>query len=74
VGGGDPASNGLVGNIARPGGNMTGFASGFASLGGKWLELLKEAVPGLTRVAHVFSATEFNAIRPRVSIPRKSSW
>jgi putative ABC transport system substrate-binding protein len=61
-----PASNGLVGNIARPGGNMTGFANGFASLGGKWLELLKEAVPGLTRVAHVLSATELNAIRPRV--------
>jgi putative ABC transport system substrate-binding protein len=48
---------------------MTGFANSFASLGGKWLELLKEAVPGLTRVAHVLSATDLNAIRPRVSIP-----
>ena len=55
VGGGDPASNGLVGNIARPGGNMTGFANYFGSLGGKWLELFKEAVPGLTRVAHLVS-------------------
>jgi putative ABC transport system substrate-binding protein len=35
VGGGDPASRGLVGNIARPGGNMTGFANDFGSLGGK---------------------------------------
>jgi putative ABC transport system substrate-binding protein len=69
VGGGDPPSSGLVGNIARPGGNMTGFANGFGSLGGKWLELLKEAVPALTRVAHVFSATELNAIRPTVPIP-----
>jgi putative ABC transport system substrate-binding protein len=45
VGGGDPASTGLVGNIARPGGNMIGFANDFGSLGGKWLELFKEAVP-----------------------------
>ena len=37
VGGGDPAASGLVGNIARPGGNMTGFANNFESLGGKWL-------------------------------------
>jgi putative ABC transport system substrate-binding protein len=56
VGGGDAASTGLVGNIARPSGNMTGFATNFASLGGKWLELFKEAVPGLTRVAVVVSA------------------
>jgi putative ABC transport system substrate-binding protein len=67
VGGGDAASNGLVGNIARPGGNMAGFAGSFGSLGGKWLELFKEAVPGLTRVAHVFSATELNA-NPRDEI------
>jgi hypothetical protein len=40
---------------------MTGFANFFGSLGGKWLELFKEAVPGLTRVAHVFSVNELNA-------------
>jgi putative ABC transport system substrate-binding protein len=67
VGGGDPASIGLVGNIARPGGNMTGFANNFGSLGGKWLELFKEAVPGLTRVAHVFSAIQASA-NPRSEI------
>jgi putative ABC transport system substrate-binding protein len=66
TGGGDPASAGLVGNIARPG-NMTGFANLFASLGGKWPELLKEAVPGLTRVAHVFGASEYTA-DPRYEI------
>ena len=60
IGAGDPASAGLVGNIARPG-NMTGFANLFGSLGGKWLELFKEAVPGLTRVEHVFSVNELNA-------------
>jgi putative ABC transport system substrate-binding protein len=67
VGGGDPASTGLVGNIARPGGNMTGFANQFGSLGGKWLELFKEAVPGLTRVALVFSAIQASA-NPRSEI------
>ena len=54
----DPAQNGLVANIARPGGNITGYAGTFVSLGGKWLELFKEAIPGLTRVAHVFSANQ----------------
>jgi putative tryptophan/tyrosine transport system substrate-binding protein len=68
VGGGDPPSNGLVGSIGRPVGNMTGFANTFRSLGSKWLELFKEAVPGLTRVAHVFLANEFNA-NPGDEIP-----
>jgi putative ABC transport system substrate-binding protein len=53
VGGGDPAVTGLVRNIARPEGNMTGFANLFESLGGRWLELFKEAVPRLTRVADI---------------------
>ena len=58
---GDPASNGLVDNIARPGGNMTGFANDFGSLGSKWLQLFKEAVPRLTRVADIFSANSLRA-------------
>jgi putative ABC transport system substrate-binding protein len=53
VGGGDPAENKLVGSVARPT-NLTGFANLFASLGGKWVELLKQAAPRLTRVASVF--------------------
>jgi putative ABC transport system substrate-binding protein len=64
----DPDATGLVGNIARPGGNMTGFALDFGSLGGKWLELFKEAVPGLTRVAHVVAAISASA-DPRSGIP-----
>jgi putative tryptophan/tyrosine transport system substrate-binding protein len=59
AGGGDPASIGLVGNIARPAGNVTGFANVFTTLGGKWLELFKEAVPRLARLADVFTANEF---------------
>jgi hypothetical protein len=41
--------------LARPGGNATGFFGLEPSLGGKWLELLKEIVPGLRRVAVIFS-------------------
>jgi putative ABC transport system substrate-binding protein len=67
VGGGDPASTSLVGNIARPSGNMTGFANLFYPVGGKWLELFKEAVPGLSRVAHVVSAITVN-YNPRSEI------
>ena len=48
---GDPAELGFVKNIAHPEGNATGFATAFASLGGKWLQLLKEAAPNVTRVA-----------------------
>ena len=52
---GDVADAGMVKNIARPEGNATGFAAGFSSLGGKWLELLKEAAPNVTRVAYLVS-------------------
>jgi len=48
---GDPIANGTVANIARPEGNTTGVTDLFPSIGGNWLGLLKEAVPGLTRVA-----------------------
>jgi putative ABC transport system substrate-binding protein len=47
----DPVGGGLVESLARPGGNATGFMSFEYSLGGKWLELLKEIAPGVTRVA-----------------------
>src|SRR5712691_5829385 len=49
--GGDVVGTGLITNLARPGGNMTGLATNVAELSGKWLELLKEAVPALARVA-----------------------
>jgi putative ABC transport system substrate-binding protein len=47
----DPAGSGLVASLARPGGNITGLASLALDLGGKRLELLKEAIPKLSRVA-----------------------
>src|SRR5262249_50926494 len=48
---GDPVAGGIVENLARPGGNATGFAQFEFSLSGKWLELLKEITPALTQVA-----------------------
>jgi ABC-type uncharacterized transport system substrate-binding protein len=47
----DPLAAGLVTSLARPGGNVTGLFLDFPELAGKWLELVREAVPGLTRVA-----------------------
>jgi putative ABC transport system substrate-binding protein len=55
AGGGDPVGNGVLQNISRPEGNTTGFATALDSLGGKWLELIKEAAPRITRVAVVFN-------------------
>jgi len=48
---GDPVGAGLVDSLARPGGNATGFMIYEFSLAGKWLELLKQIAPGVTRVA-----------------------
>src|SRR5262244_2134652 len=48
---GDPVGAGFVDSLARPGGNATGFMSYEYSLSGKWLELLKEIAPRVTRVA-----------------------
>ena len=47
----DPVGAGFVDSLARPGGNATGFTSFEYSMSGKWLELLKEIAPGVTRVA-----------------------
>jgi putative ABC transport system substrate-binding protein len=47
----DPVGAGFVASLARPGGNATGFTIYEYSMSGKWLELLKEIAPGVTRVA-----------------------
>ena len=47
----DPVGAGYVDSLARPGGNATGFMTTEYSIGGKWLELLKEIAPKVTRVA-----------------------
>jgi len=50
----DPVGSGFVSNLARPGANATGFTNYEFSMGGKWLELLKQIVPGITRVLIMF--------------------
>ena len=52
--GSDPVQAGFVESLARPGGNITGLTSLITELGGKRLELLKEAVPKLSRVALLY--------------------
>ena len=51
----DPVGSGFVASLARPGGNVTGFQALLGSLGGKWLELLKEIAPRVTSVAMLFN-------------------
>ncbi len=51
----DPVGQGLVPNLAHPGGHLTGFTSFEFSIGTKWLETLKEVAPRVTRVALVFN-------------------
>ncbi len=53
----DPVGAGVVESLARPGGNATGFMNFEYSLSGKWLELLKEIAPGVTRAAVLRDAT-----------------
>lgn len=65
----DPIGSGFVANLARPGGSVTGFMLFEYSLGGKWLELLKQIAPSVTRAAVLRDPTnpsgigEFSAIQ-----------
>jgi putative ABC transport system substrate-binding protein len=60
---GDPVETGLVDSLARPGGNVTGLTTLFRELGGKRLELLKETVPKLARVAVLYDAGSPDIVR-----------
>jgi putative ABC transport system substrate-binding protein len=62
----DPVESGLVASIARPGGNITGFTSFELTVGGKWLEMLKEIAPGVTRVAVILNPVQ----SPQIAILR----
>ncbi len=57
----DPVGAGLVDSLARPGGNITGFSSLEAVLAGKRLELLKETVPKLTRIAVLWNPQDLSS-------------
>src|SRR5262249_44227497 len=51
----DPVGIGIVSGLARPGGNTTGFTSTESALAGKWLEVLKEIAPTVSRVSIIYS-------------------
>ncbi len=59
---GDPVGTGIVASLARPGGNVTGLATLAADLAGKRLELLREVVPGLSRLAIMVNVGFPNAV------------
>jgi putative ABC transport system substrate-binding protein len=59
----DPVAAGFVESLARPGGNVTGVSNLSRELGGKRLELLKEAVPKATRVAVLYDLANTNSVR-----------
>jgi putative ABC transport system substrate-binding protein len=54
IGASDPVGSGFAASIARPEGNVTGFTNAEASLGGKWVEVLKEINPRISRIAVMF--------------------
>ena len=51
----DPVAQGFIANVTKPGGNLTGLSMYEYSIGGKWLDLLKEIAPALARVAVLFN-------------------
>jgi putative ABC transport system substrate-binding protein len=53
----NPVGSGLIASLARPGGNITGFSNYEPAMAGKWLELLNETAPGVTRVVAMFDRT-----------------
>jgi putative ABC transport system substrate-binding protein len=69
---GDPVGEGFVAGLPHPGGNMTGFVAQEAAMAGKWLELLTEIAPVITRVATMFNpdtAPDGDHISSRYSRP-----
>jgi putative ABC transport system substrate-binding protein len=65
----DPVEQGIVPNLARPGGNVTGFAAAELSVTGKMLEMLKQMAPNITRVAFVFNPDNASAVYLSRSFP-----
>jgi putative ABC transport system substrate-binding protein len=74
--GSDPIEAGLVESLARPGGNITGLTNIAPQLGGKRLELLKEAVPKIARVAVLYEPTSRPSVLEvkRFSRSRRMPW
>jgi putative tryptophan/tyrosine transport system substrate-binding protein len=70
----EPVEQGFVQSLARPGGNITGFTNFEASIGGKWLQLLKEVDPRLMRIGIIYNSQTapfaglFLRVAPRVGV------
>jgi putative ABC transport system substrate-binding protein len=62
----DPVPGGVMGSIARPEGNVTGFPALVPSIGGKWVELLKEIVPSLDGVGLIFYPDKLSPYFPSI--------
>jgi putative ABC transport system substrate-binding protein len=63
----DPVRLGLVASLARPGGNATGFATQNDELPGKWMELVKQTLPKVSRVAVLFQPTYDGGVQLKAS-------
>jgi putative tryptophan/tyrosine transport system substrate-binding protein len=72
----DPVGAGFVASLARPGGNITGFASFEYAIAAKWLELLKQVAPRVTRVAVIYDPTnpETKEYLPVIEAAARSSF
>jgi putative ABC transport system substrate-binding protein len=76
----DPVGAGFVTSLPRPGGNVTGFITFEYGISGKWLELLKEIAPRVTRVAVLRDPTiaagpgQLGAIQSVASLPSACGW
>ena len=70
----DPVGAGFVARLARPGGNITGFANFEYAIGAKWLELLKQIAPHVTRVALIYDPVnpEWKAFLPVIEAAAKA--
>ena len=70
----DPVAQRIVARLDRPSGNITGFAVGDASLGGKWLDLLSEIAPGLKRAVIMFNpdTAPVSAFMPSIETAARS--
>jgi putative tryptophan/tyrosine transport system substrate-binding protein len=62
----DPEGAGIVTNLARPGGHLTGFANFEPAMGGKWLQTLKEIAPHLTRIGVIRNPAALTRIRQSI--------
>lgn len=68
----DPVADGIVKSLARPDGNITGVAFTTEAFAGKWPELLREAIPGLSRVGYVPIGAGRSTVRDRIEEAARS--